>query len=43
METNLFQKELLIEIKKRGIDFIHFVDISHLTLRDKIKDIRQQF
>lgn len=31
METNLFQNELLIEINKQGIDFMHFVDISHLT------------
>lgn len=31
MATNLFQYELQVEIKKQGIDFIHFVDISHLT------------
>ncbi len=32
METNLFQKELLTEIKKQDVDFIYFVDISHLTM-----------
>jgi epoxyqueuosine reductase len=30
METNLFEEELRIEIKKQGIDFLHFVDMSHL-------------
>ena len=31
MEADLFQKELLTEIEKQGVDFIYFVDISHLT------------
>ena len=32
METDFFQKKLLIEIEKQGVDFIYFVDISHLTV-----------
>ena len=31
METVFFQKELLTEIEKQGVDFIFFVDILHLT------------
>jgi len=31
MQTNLFKNKLLVEIKKQGVEFIHFVDISHLT------------
>ena len=31
METDFFQKELLTEIEKQDVDFIYFVDISHLT------------
>jgi len=31
MGNDFFQKELLTEIEKQGIDFIYFVDISHLT------------
>lgn len=31
METNHFHRELLFEINNRGIDFVHFVDISPLT------------
>lgn len=31
MEIDFSQKELLTEIKKQGVDFICFVDISHLT------------
>lgn len=31
METNFFQKELLIEIRKQNVDFLHFVDISNLN------------
>ncbi len=31
MATTLFQKELLNEIKKQKVDFVRFVDISHLT------------
>jgi epoxyqueuosine reductase len=31
METDFFQKELLTEIEKQGVDFIYFVNISHLT------------
>lgn len=31
MKMNLFQEELLIEIKAQGVDFVYFVDISHLT------------
>ncbi len=32
METNIFQKELLDEIEKHGVDFVYFVDISHLSV-----------
>ncbi len=31
MEIDFFQKELLTQIEKQGVDFIYFVDISHLT------------
>lgn len=31
METDFFQEELLAELGKQKIDFVHFVDISHLT------------
>lgn len=31
METDFFQKGLLAVIEKLGVDFIYFVDISHLT------------
>ncbi|SHF32409.1 hypothetical protein SAMN05444274_104425 [Mariniphaga anaerophila] len=31
MTTTHFQEELLVEIKNQGADFIHFVDISHLS------------
>ena len=31
METDFFQKELLTEIEKQDVDYIYFVDISHLT------------
>ena len=31
MEANLFQKELLNELRQQNVDFVHFVDISHLT------------
>ena len=31
METNFFQKDLLIELRQQNVDFVHFVDISHLT------------
>jgi epoxyqueuosine reductase len=31
MEIDFFQKELLTEIEKQDVDFIYFVDISHLT------------
>lgn len=31
METDFFQKELLAELGKQNLDFVHFVDISHLT------------
>ena len=31
MGSDFFQKELLSEIEKQGVDFIYFVDISHLT------------
>ncbi len=31
MEADFFQKGFLTEIEKQGVDFIYFVDISHLT------------
>ena len=31
MGSDFFQEELLSEIEKQGVDFIYFVDISHLT------------
>lgn len=31
MEADFSQKELLTEIEKQGVDFVYFVDISHLS------------
>ncbi len=37
MGTNILQEELHLELQKQGIDFVHFVDISHLD-KDQTKE-----